>query len=101
MLQFILLPPVFYWPLAISTISATLATDTPLFSTVHPTLPLGNCLGNPTLNKRRPMRSIVSKKTNTGSNGMRRKKTVSVAAAVVIPTLLMSRAKKAPAWLNG
>jgi hypothetical protein len=47
------------------------------------------------------MKENEEKKTNTGTLGMRRKKTVSVAGVVVTLILSMSKGSTEAAWLNG
>lgn len=95
------LPPVLSSPLAISIISATLATATPRFSTAPPTPPRASCLVSPGLRRPPPMSASVLRRTSTGRSGTHPRRTVWAAAAAATRTLWTSKARRAAAWPSG
>lgn len=95
-------PPAPFSRPATSTTSATLATDTLPSSTARRTRPSADSFRvNRTSRRRRRMSENGSRRTTTGSIGIRPRRTVSDAGAVAILISSMSRAKRAVVWRNG
>lgn len=96
------LPPVLSSPLATSTTSVTLVTDTRPSSTVQQTHPWAdNSRANRILRQRRATSGRGSRRMITGSTGTRPRKTEWDADAVATPISWTSRARRVAAWRSG
>lgn len=100
LLSILSLPALFSLPVTFIT-SVTLDTGTPPSNTARPTLPPGNYLAN-RISKRQPKtRRSVLKKMSIGPLQIQSRRTVSAAAAAVIPISWMLRANKAAVLPSG
>lgn len=99
--QFILLPLVPSLVPQMFTISVTLVTDTPRFSTVRPMLPPDSFLDQSSLRRQLPIQRRQKKRTTTGNIGMPRRRMEWGAGVDAILIFWILKASQEVVFLSG